>query len=61
MLFTQEVGTERGIRQFLGEEMGCTEDAILDAMKEPGRRSRTKIDRIQLSDEVLNKLRPGEK
>ena len=34
---------------------------MVDAIKELGRRSRTKMEHIPLSDEVLIKLRRGEK
>lgn len=59
-LFTCEVKTEGEVREFLGEQIGCTEDAIADGLKDLGRRARTRINHIQLSDEVLQKLRRRE-
>jgi hypothetical protein len=58
-VFTWEMKSEGEVKAFLLEEIGCTEDAIADALKDLGRRARTKINHIQLSDEILHKLRGG--
>ena len=58
-VFTWEMKTEGEIKRFLLEEIGCTDEAVADALQNLGRHARTKINHIQLSDEILHKLRGG--
>ncbi len=59
-LFTREFRTEAEVRKFIVEDIRCTEMAVFEALKGLSQSARAKIDHIQLSDEVLSKLR-GEK
>ena len=61
MLFTQEVRTEGDVRRFMDEEISCTEDAISESVRDLGRQARTRINYIQLSEEVLANLQRAEK
>jgi hypothetical protein len=55
-LFTRELKTEGEVRHFLADRIGCTEEAVAAAVMELGRRARSKINYIQLSDESLHEL-----